>query len=66
MATMRSALVGILAAVSACAWVGRAAEGAEATVLKLGNVQAPGVVVQKGLQRFAELVKERTGGALEI
>ncbi|HEX8373840.1 MAG TPA: TRAP transporter substrate-binding protein [Geminicoccaceae bacterium] len=66
MATMRSALVGILAAVSACAGVVSPAAGAETTVLKLGNVQAPGAVVQKGLQRFAELVKERTGGALEI
>jgi tripartite ATP-independent transporter DctP family solute receptor len=39
---------------------------AETTVLKLGNVQAPGVGVQKGLQHFADLVRERTGGAVEV
>ena len=39
---------------------------AETTVLKLGNVQAPGAVVQKGLQHFADLVRERTAGSVEI
>lgn len=36
------------------------------TVLKLGNVQAPGMPVQTGLKRMAELVKERTGGEVVI
>jgi tripartite ATP-independent transporter DctP family solute receptor len=36
------------------------------TVLKLGNVQAPGMPVQTGLKRMAELVKERTNGAVVI
>ena len=34
--------------------------------LKLGDVQPPDLIVQKGLARFAELVKERTGGAVEV
>jgi TRAP-type transport system periplasmic protein len=34
--------------------------------LKLGNVQPPDLIVQKGLARFAELVKERTGGAVVV
>lgn len=36
------------------------------TVLKLGNVQAPGMVVQTGLKHFADLVRERTKGEVEI
>jgi TRAP-type transport system periplasmic protein len=36
------------------------------TVLKLGNVQAPGMPVQTGLKRLADLVKERTDGAVLI
>ena len=36
------------------------------TVLKLGNVQAPGMVVQTGLKRFADLVKERTKGEVVV
>ena len=56
----------IIAAAAAC--LGFLAPAAEAatTVLKLGNVQPAGMVVQQGLQRFAELVKERTGGAVEV
>ncbi len=56
----------IMAAVAAC--LGFLAPAAEAatTVLKLGNVQPAGMVVQQGLQRFADLVKERTGGAVEV
>lgn len=36
------------------------------TVIKLGNVQPPTMIVQKGLQRFAELVDERTGGEVKV
>lgn len=36
------------------------------TVLKLGNVQAPGMPVQSGLRHLSQLVRERTGGAVEI
>ena len=35
-------------------------------VLKLGNVQAPGMPVQTGLRKFADLVRERTNGEIEI
>lgn len=37
-----------------------------ATILKLGNVQAPGMPVQTGLKKFADLVRERTNGEIEI
>lgn len=36
------------------------------TVLKLGNVQAPGMPVQTGLKRLADLVRERTNGEVVI
>jgi len=35
-------------------------------VFKLGNVQATTLLVQKGLARFADLVKERTKGEIEV
>ncbi len=38
----------------------------EQKILKLGNVQPPTMVVQKGLQKFADLVKERTNGEIVI
>jgi len=38
----------------------------EKKVLKLGNVQPPTMVVQKGLQKLSDLVKERTGGQIDI
>jgi tripartite ATP-independent transporter DctP family solute receptor len=41
-------------------------DGETATVLKLGNVQAPGMPVQIGLRKFAELVRERTKGEVEV
>lgn len=34
--------------------------------LKLGNVQMATLLVQKGLQRFSDLVKERTKGEIDI
>jgi tripartite ATP-independent transporter DctP family solute receptor len=40
--------------------------GTAQTVLKLGNVQAPGMPVQTGLKRMADLVKERTKGEVVI
>ena len=43
----------------------QAPAGAE-TVIKLGNVQPPTMIVQQGLQRFADLVAERTGGGLKV
>jgi TRAP-type transport system periplasmic protein len=36
------------------------------TILKLGNVQAPGMPVQTGLKRFADLVRERTNSEIVI
>ena len=38
----------------------------ETKIFKLGNVQMPTLLVQKGLQRFSDLVKERTKGEIEI
>lgn len=35
-------------------------------IFKLGNVQATTLLVQKGLARFADLVKERTKGEIEV
>ena len=34
-------------------------------VIKLGNVQATADIVQTGLQKFADLVKERSKGELQ-
>lgn len=54
----------VLALVAA---LGIASEPASAqTTLRLGNVQPPGMIVQQGLQRFADLVAERTDGKVEI
>jgi tripartite ATP-independent transporter DctP family solute receptor len=36
------------------------------TVIKLGNVQPPNMIVQQGLQQFADLVAERTDGELKV
>jgi len=36
------------------------------TILKLANVQAPGMPVQTGLKRLSDLVRERTHGEVEI
>lgn len=36
------------------------------TVLKLGNVHAPGMPVQAGVKYFADLVRERTKGDVDI
>ena len=36
------------------------------TVIKLGNVQPPNMIVQQGLQRFADLVAERTDGEIKV
>lgn len=36
------------------------------TVIKLGNVQPPNMIVQQGLQRFADLVAERSAGELKV
>ena len=38
----------------------------DSKVFKLGNVQATTLLVQKGLARFADLVKERTKGEIEV
>lgn len=42
------------------------AQGEPEIVLKLGNVQAPGMPIQSGLRQLSQLVRERTGGAVEI
>jgi tripartite ATP-independent transporter DctP family solute receptor len=58
--------------VAACAAVAGALTGlalpahSEKMVLKLGNVQAPGMAVQTGLKRMADLVRERTNGEIDI
>jgi tripartite ATP-independent transporter DctP family solute receptor len=49
------------------AWVSVLAGPADAkTVLKLGNVQAPGMPVQAGLKKFADIVNERTKGEVVV
>jgi TRAP-type transport system periplasmic protein len=45
--------------------IGPAPAAAE-TVIKLGNVQPPNMIVQQGLQRFADLVAERSDGELKV
>jgi len=45
--------------------IGPAPAAAE-TVIKLGNVQPPNMIVQQGLQRFADLVAERSDGELTV
>jgi hypothetical protein len=59
---VRAGLAAFAVTATASADVARA----EPAILKLGNVQAPAAVVQKGLQRFADLAHERTGGAVEV
>jgi tripartite ATP-independent transporter DctP family solute receptor len=53
-----------LAASILMSWAG--AGNAAARVLKLGDAQPPTIIVQQGLQHLADLVKERTKGAIEI
>ena len=62
---MSAKLLHILVLAVAVAAVPAAASAATKT-LKLGDAQPPDLIVQKGLARFAELVKGRTGGALEV
>jgi tripartite ATP-independent transporter DctP family solute receptor len=63
---LRRRLIGLATACAALA-VGQHTPPASAeTVIKLGNVQPPAMIVQKGLQRFADLVAERTGGELKV
>jgi tripartite ATP-independent transporter DctP family solute receptor len=65
--TMMKLSAVVLAGLVATLWLGSSQGNAQdKTVLKLGNVQAPGMPVQTGLKRFADLVRERTGGAVEI
>jgi TRAP-type transport system periplasmic protein len=42
------------------------ADAQSKAVLKLGNVQAPGMPVQTGLRKLSDLVRERTNGEIEI
>lgn len=55
-------------ALAAALVVALAAGGATAQtkVLRLGNVQPPTMIVQDGLHHFADLVRERTGGEIDI
>ena len=54
-----TAVLSFLLTIPASAW-------AEKMVLKLGNVQAPGMTVQTGLKKMADLVRERTNGEIDI
>jgi tripartite ATP-independent transporter DctP family solute receptor len=63
---LRRCLTGIATACAALAIVQHALPASAETVIKLGNVQPPAMIVQKGLQRFADLVAERTGGELKV
>jgi tripartite ATP-independent transporter DctP family solute receptor len=55
---------GLCAALAALALA--AAPAASAKTLKLGDAQPPDLIVQKGLAKFAELIKERSKGAVEV
>jgi TRAP-type transport system periplasmic protein len=63
---LRRRLIGIATACAALAVVQHTPPASAETVIKLGNVQPPAMIVQKGLQRFADLVAERTGGELKV
>ena len=63
---LRRRLTGLATACAVLAIVQHAPTASAETVIKLGNVQPPAMIVQKGLQRFAELVAERTGGELKV
>jgi tripartite ATP-independent transporter DctP family solute receptor len=63
---LRRRLIGIATACAALAVVQQTPPASAETVIKLGNVQPPAMIVQKGLQRFADLVAERTGGELKV
>lgn len=64
----RSMRISLCFALALALTMGLAGRGytSDRLVLKLGNVQPPTMIVQKGLQRFADLVKERTKGEIEI
>lgn len=55
-----------IAAIFACAATLAVPPAVAKTVLKLGNVQAPGMPVQTGLKKFSDLVKERSKGEVEV
>ena len=63
---LRRRLIGLATACTALAVVQHTPPASAETVIKLGNVQPPAMIVQKGLQRFADLVAERTGGELKV
>jgi tripartite ATP-independent transporter DctP family solute receptor len=63
---LRRRLIGLATACAALAVVQHTPPASAETVIKLGNVQPPAMIVQKGLQRFADLVAERTGGELKV
>jgi tripartite ATP-independent transporter DctP family solute receptor len=62
----RSVFIVFLAmSVAILAW-GAPAQAGQPIVIKLGNVQATGDIVQIGLKRFADLVAERTQGQIQV
>jgi tripartite ATP-independent transporter DctP family solute receptor len=63
---LRRRLIGLATACAALTVVQHTPPASAETVIKLGNVQPPAMIVQKGLQRFADLVAERTGGELKV
>lgn len=66
---MRAALLscaGRLALMLALSGLGLPAYAADRFILKLGNVQPPGAIVQEGLRYMAERVRERSRGVIEI
>ena len=66
METRMKAQVALGALLAGAIGLGATAALAQTKVLRLGNVQPPTMIVQDGLARFAELVQERTGGAIEV
>ena len=59
------ALTGIAAMVMTLVATGAASVEAK-TVIKLGNVQPGTMVVNQGLNHYSDLVKERTGGEIDL
>lgn len=58
-------IVFLAISVTILAW-GAPTQAGQPVVIKLGNVQATGDIVQAGLKKFADLVGERTKGQVQV
>ncbi len=62
----RSLLIGVAVVVLVAVLGFATAQAQQPIVIKLGNVQATGDIVQTGLKKFADLVGERTKGQVQV